>query len=44
MKHWIVGGLAAVLMARADRFSAAGRRRLPVRWTRYQQVRWTCPA
>ena len=45
MKRCIVGGLAAVLMARrADRFSAAGRRWLPVRRTRYQQVRWTRPA
>ena len=49
MKTCIVGGLAAVLMtgeliASAPPVSAAGQRRLPVRRTRYQQVRWTPPA
>ncbi len=45
MKRCIVGGLAALLMAAAlIAISAAGQRRLPVRGTLYQQVRWTRPA
>ena len=45
MKRCIVGGLAAVLIAGGfDYLSAAGQRRLSIRGTGAQQVRWTDPA
>jgi len=44
MKQYIVAGLAAALIAGgADCLSAPGQRRLPVRRTLCQQVRWTRP-